>query len=166
MCNTNKTLIILMTLSLHAFSQETTGACAPPTHRSKSKKQGFSKGESWKEAPRAIAVWACRATSSLWGCRMEVTRRDVSRKKKNIWTQTPTCVRISKIYWTFITAIGVQRHRSQEMKPTNRWPNGTMINIWETKTFHKKENRLWVHPLAGLWTIFTWFSQCKHGILI
>lgn len=39
---------------------------------------------------------------------------------------------------------------TQEPKQMNRWPDETIMNIWETKTFHKKENRIWVHYLAGL----------------
>lgn len=90
-------------------------------------------------------------------------------RKKKKWTQIPTGVRILKIFWTFKTAVGGQRHSSQEMKSTIRRPTEAMINIWETK--RKKidsEFTLWLgceQCLPGSHSANTeyWFNNKKWG---
>lgn len=91
------------------------------------------------------------------------------QKEKKKWTQTPTGVRILKIFSTFKTAVGGQRHSSQEMKSTIRRPTEAMINIWETK--RKKidsEFTLWLgckQCLPGSHSANTeyWFNNKKWG---
>lgn len=105
--------------SLHAFSQETVGKCVPQKYGSKpGKRLGIqetrdSAQEGGKrKVQRTSMEWTCTVASSFQSWRIELSRRDFSRKEEHSGIKHLMCLSMFRTYWTFTVPVHDWGYRS------------------------------------------------------